>query len=86
MKFTTVASVLTMAATAITAPTKAEARGGGSAGSCNANAQQVCCSGLLNCVAQVLGKNCDGSAYCCQTSAPDGTLVNIALLNCVDIL
>ncbi|RSL41879.1 hypothetical protein CEP53_012501 [Fusarium sp. AF-6] len=86
MKFTIVASILAMAATAIAAPTEVEARGGGSAGSCNANAQQVCCNGILSCAVQVLGKNCDGSAYCCETAAPVGTLINVALLNCVDIL
>ncbi|KAI8714961.1 hypothetical protein NCS52_01002700 [Fusarium sp. LHS14.1] len=85
MKFTIFASVLAMAATAIAAPTEVEARSGGSAGSCNANAQQVCCNGL-NCLVQILGKNCDGSAYCCQTSAPVGNLINVALLNCVNIL
>ncbi|KAJ4309163.1 hypothetical protein N0V84_011669 [Fusarium piperis] len=86
MKFTTVASVLAMAATAIATPTEVEARGGGSAGPCNANAQQVCCNGLLQCAVQVLGKNCDGSAYCCETAAPVGTLINTALLKSVNIL
>ncbi|RSL59907.1 hypothetical protein CEP54_007048 [Fusarium duplospermum] len=86
MKFTTAASILAMAATAIAAPTEVEARGGGSAASCNANAQQVCCNGILSCAVQILGKNCDGSAYCCETAAPVGTLINVALLNCVDIL
>lgn len=72
MKFTTVASVLAMAATAIAAPADVEARGGGhgSGGSCSADTQQVCCNGILSCAVQVLGKNCDGSAYCCQTGAP----------------
>ncbi|KAJ3460427.1 hypothetical protein MRS44_011294 [Fusarium solani] len=60
--------------------------GGSTGGSCNANTKQVCCNGLLNCAVQVLGKNCDGSAYCCKTDAPVGALVNVALLNCVDLL
>ncbi|KAF4974600.1 hypothetical protein FZEAL_8527 [Fusarium zealandicum] len=94
MKFTIVASVLAMAATAIAAPAEVEARthggGGGSGGGktnvCSANTKQVCCNGFLSCAVQVLGKNCDGSAYCCKTAAPVGALINVALLNCVDIL
>ncbi|KAL3956805.1 hypothetical protein ACCO45_009651 [Purpureocillium lilacinum] len=47
---------------------------------------QVCCSGLLTCLVQVLGASCNNQAYCCNTEAPVGSLINIALLNCVDIL
>ncbi|KAL2678972.1 hypothetical protein Neosp_009726 [[Neocosmospora] mangrovei] len=82
MKFTIVASALAMAVS-----TCATGTGGGSTGgSCNANTKQICCNGLLSCAVQVLGKNCDGSAYCCKTDAPAGALVNVALLNCVDLL
>lgn len=72
MKFTFVASVLAMAAAAIAAPAEIEAlearTGGGK--TCSTNNKQVCCNGLLNCVVQVLGQNCDSSAYCCKTDAP----------------
>ncbi|KAI8663634.1 hypothetical protein NCS57_00964900 [Fusarium keratoplasticum] len=77
MKFTIIASALAMAVSACAT---------GTGGSCNANTKQVCCNGLLNCAVQVLGKNCNGEAYCCKTEAPVGALVNIALLNCVDLL
>ncbi|EEU43478.1 uncharacterized protein NECHADRAFT_82801 [Fusarium vanettenii 77-13-4] len=66
MKFTIVASALAMAVSACATGTG----GGSTGGSCNANTKQVCCNGLLNCAVQVLGKNCDGSAYCCKTDAP----------------
>ncbi|RSM18259.1 hypothetical protein CDV31_002985 [Fusarium ambrosium] len=82
MKFTIVASALAMAVSACATGTG----GGSSGGSCNANTKQVCCNGLANCLVQVVGKNCDGSAYCCNTEAPVGALVNVALLNCVDLL
>ncbi|KAM0544205.1 hypothetical protein ACHAPJ_011956 [Fusarium lateritium] len=91
MKFTTIASVLAMAATAVAAPADVEARTGGGGGggggttTCSANNKQVCCNGL-SCLVQVLGKTCSGDAYCCETGAPVGTLVNVALLNCVKLL
>ena len=66
MKFTIVTSALAMAVSACATGTG----GGSTGGSCNANTKQVCCNGLLNCAVQVLGKNCDGSAYCCKTEAP----------------
>lgn len=66
MKFTIVASALAMAVSACATGTG----GGSTGGSCNANTKQVCCNGLLSCAVQVLGKNCDGSAYCCKTDAP----------------
>ncbi|KAF4470745.1 hydrophobin 3 precursor [Fusarium albosuccineum] len=92
MKFTIVASALAMAATAIAAPAEVEARtggggGGSGGGSCSStHNKQVCCNGLLSCAVQVIGSNCNSNAYCCSTGAPVGALVNIALLNCVDIL
>ncbi|KAJ4253471.1 hypothetical protein NW762_010629 [Fusarium torreyae] len=89
MKFTTIASVLALAATAVAAPADVEARtgggGGGSTTTCSANNKQVCCNGL-SCLVQVLGNTCSGDAYCCKTDAPAGTLVNVALLNCVKLL
>ncbi|KAK5994203.1 hypothetical protein PT974_07646 [Cladobotryum mycophilum] len=90
MKYTAALSVLALAATAAAVPTEIVARtgggGGGSGGSggvCNNNSQQVCCNGLLTCLIQVLGSNCDSHSYCCSTGAPVGSLINIALLNCV---
>ncbi|KAJ4329268.1 hypothetical protein N0V84_000161 [Fusarium piperis] len=81
MKFTIIASALAMAASVCATPT-----GGQTGGSCNASTKQVCCNGLLNCAVQLVGQNCDGNAYCCKTDAPANALVNIALLNCVDLL
>ncbi|KAF4966700.1 hypothetical protein FSARC_5644 [Fusarium sarcochroum] len=88
MQFTTIASILAMASAAIAAPADIEARTnpGDNTNVCSTNNQQVCCNGLLNCVVQVLGKTCDGSAYCCKTGAPTGALINVALLNCVKLL
>lgn len=65
MNFSIVASALAMAVSVC-----ATATGGHNSGSCNANTKQVCCNGLLTCAVQILGKNCDGSTYCCKTSAP----------------
>ncbi|KAF5019938.1 hypothetical protein F66182_8035 [Fusarium sp. NRRL 66182] len=94
MQFTTIASILAMTAAVIAAPTEIEARTGhgnpGGEGSgngnsiCSANNQQVCCSGL-SCIVQVLSDNCQGNAYCCNTGAPTGALVNVALLNCLNL-
>ncbi|KAJ3454556.1 hypothetical protein MRS44_013156 [Fusarium solani] len=54
---------------------------------CSVENQQVCCTGLLACAVQVLGEECKGgNAYRCNTGAATGTLINIALANCVDIL
>ncbi|CAG7561889.1 unnamed protein product [Fusarium equiseti] len=92
MQFSTLASVLTMAVAAIAAPADIlEARtGGGSGGGnnavCSAQNNQVCCNGLLSCAVQVLGSNCNGNSYCCESDAPVGALVNVALLNCVKLL
>ena len=93
MQFSSIATILSVALAASAIPTEMEARTGGGGGggkgkTCsNSNAKQVCCNGLLSCVVQVLGSGCtSGGAYCCTTDAPVGALINIALLNCVDIL
>ncbi|RYP18299.1 hypothetical protein DL765_004019 [Monosporascus sp. GIB2] len=80
MKFTTLTALLTMAVAAAAAPTEVEARTGGS---CNNDQKSVCCDGILNCVVQVIAPTCSGTAYCCETDAPEGALVNVELLNCV---
>ncbi|KAJ5215266.1 uncharacterized protein N7498_001673 [Penicillium cinerascens] len=56
-----------------------------SGGDCNNGGSQVCCSGVLNCLVQSVGDACSNQAYCCQTDAPVGTLLNVALLNCVQM-
>ncbi|KAH7476047.1 hypothetical protein IWW34DRAFT_846955 [Fusarium oxysporum f. sp. albedinis] len=91
MQFTKIASVLAMAAAAIAAPApgnyEIEPRTGGgnkNQPACSAQSQQVCCTGL-SCLVQVLG-GCSTSSFCCETDAPDGALVNVALLNCVNLL
>lgn len=76
MQFTKIASVLAMAAAAIAAPApgnyEVEPRTGGGNNQpvCSAQSQQVCCTGLLNCVVQVLGSSCETKSYCCKTDAP----------------
>ncbi|CEI41816.1 hypothetical protein FVEN_g3782 [Fusarium venenatum] len=90
MQFSTFTAVFAMAAAAIAAPADIEARTGHDNGNnkpvCSAQSKQVCCNGLLSCAVQVLGSNCNANSYCCDTQAPVGALINVALLNCVDIL
>ncbi|KND91806.1 hypothetical protein TOPH_03483 [Tolypocladium ophioglossoides CBS 100239] len=79
MKYTVALSIFTLAVTAIAAPTDVDTRG---APCSNNGEKQVCCIGLLSCVVQALGGNCN-SAYCCNTEAPIGAIINISLLNCL---
>ncbi|PHH88028.1 hypothetical protein CDD83_8077 [Cordyceps sp. RAO-2017] len=84
MKF--FAAVLALAATAFAAPTELEPRG--QVKSCNAvtGGSQVCCNSLLlNCVVQVISHTCTTEAYCCETGASTGGLININALNCVKL-
>ncbi|KAL4728760.1 hypothetical protein ACLX1H_003159 [Fusarium chlamydosporum] len=90
MQFSTLTTIFAMAAATIAAPADVEARhsksGGGNNPVCSAQNNQVCCNGILSCAVQVLGSNCQGNAYCCKTDAPVGAFINVALLNCVDLL
>ncbi|KAM0296923.1 hypothetical protein HYE67_005521 [Fusarium culmorum] len=83
MQFSTLTTVFALVAAAVAAP---HGSSGGNNPVCSAQNNQVCCNGLLSCAVQVLGSNCNGNAYCCNTEAPTGTLINVALLNCVDLL
>ncbi|GJN79811.1 hypothetical protein VFPFJ_10081 [Purpureocillium lilacinum] len=84
MKYT--AALLALVATVAAAPAEVESRNGGGGGDCNNNGgTQVCCNGVLDCLVQVVGDSCSNQAYCCQTDAPAGTLLNVALLNCVQL-
>ncbi|KAK6854154.1 hypothetical protein PG995_009247 [Apiospora arundinis] len=60
--------------------------GGGSSKTCSGDTKQVCCNGLLNCVVQVLGSQCSGGVYCCNTSSGTGSIINIQALNCIKLL
>ncbi|RGP80773.1 hydrophobin 3 precursor [Fusarium longipes] len=85
MQFSIV-TILAMATAAIAAPAEnIEARTNNNP-ICSAQNNQVCCNGLLSCAVQVLGSNCNGNSYCCETKAPTGVLINIDLLNCVKLL
>ncbi|KAF4338149.1 hydrophobin 3 precursor [Fusarium beomiforme] len=95
MQFTKIASIIAMASAAIAAPALNDYSVEPRTGSNNNNNEpvcstqghkQVCCNGLLSCAVQVLGSNCNANSYCCKTDAPTGALINVALLNCVDIL
>ena len=66
MQFSTITTLFTLAAVAVAAPTEVVARTEG--GCNNEQPNQVCCTGILNCVVQVLGANCGGQAYCCDAS------------------
>ncbi|KAK8069913.1 hypothetical protein PG994_006529 [Apiospora phragmitis] len=98
MQFTIISTIF-MAAAAIASPAAAPpameaadlvARTGGSSGgstkTCSGNTKQVCCNGALNCVVQVLGSQCSGGVYCCNTGSSTGSLISINALNCVKIL
>lgn len=85
MQLTNLVTALAIAATTATALPAAEGRsaagldllaprtGGGHDGSlCNNNQQPVCCNGLLGilgCAVGILGNNCEGASYCCETNA-----------------
>ncbi|KAF4984816.1 hypothetical protein FDECE_17014 [Fusarium decemcellulare] len=55
---------------------------------CSNQQQQVCCNGgiLGGCFVTILGSNCDGGSYCCETGSSAGGLVNINALNCLNLL
>lgn len=115
MQFSTVVTtILAVAMTASANPTVRRNGGGGGGGggttpaSCSTSGEKpVCCDGLLGvltCAVSVLGGNCNGNSYCCQTDAaavsapflpciasvilisvPQGVLINISALNCVQL-
>lgn len=67
MKF--VAAVVALAATAIAAPAEMETRSRSvklSECSAQGGVQACCNSGLLGCLVQVIGSNCNNNAYCCK--------------------
>ncbi|GES65236.1 hypothetical protein OIDMADRAFT_182936 [Aspergillus terreus] len=67
-----------LAATALAVP---------SGGSCNSNQEQICCSSLigLDCLINLLGTNCGGGTYCCDSGSSGLSLINIDALNCVSL-
>ncbi|KAJ4291253.1 hypothetical protein N0V88_006254 [Collariella sp. IMI 366227] len=90
MQFKTLITALAVAMTASAMPAGSadavEARTEPSV--CNNNQKSVCCNGLLGllgCTVGILGGNCNGEAYCCQTNAPLGSLINVQLLNCLHL-
>ncbi|KAK8120850.1 hypothetical protein PG999_004970 [Apiospora kogelbergensis] len=98
MQFTIISTIF-MAAAAIASPVAAPPAmepadlvvrtgggGGGDSKTCSGDTKQVCCNGLLNCVVQILGSQCSGGVYCCDTSSGTGSLINIQALNCVKLL
>ncbi|KAH6851058.1 hypothetical protein B0I37DRAFT_429511 [Chaetomium sp. MPI-CAGE-AT-0009] len=85
MQFTSLFTILAVAMTASALPAEVAPRLGGIT-SCSAQSANVCCNGLASCLVTALGKNCDGSSYCCETTAPQGGLVNVNALNCVKLL
>ncbi|KAK3898430.1 hypothetical protein C8A05DRAFT_37973 [Staphylotrichum tortipilum] len=94
MQFTNIISVLALAMTAAALPAAENIdllapRTNDPAPACTNNDQRpVCCNGLygiLSCSVNILGSPCEGSSYCCSTSAGHGTFINIQLLNCLKI-
>ncbi|KAI5919136.1 hypothetical protein F4810DRAFT_688508 [Camillea tinctor] len=93
MKYTAITAIFALVATmTVASPVEMEARTGTTtpapASSCSNTQAQVCCSGLLelNCLVQLIGNQCSGQAYCCDTSAAAGSLINIQALNCISLL
>ncbi|KAK4235376.1 hypothetical protein C8A03DRAFT_17878 [Achaetomium macrosporum] len=86
MQFTSIFSILAVAMTAAALPSAGVAPRTGDVGSCNSQTSNVCCDGVLGCVVTVLGKNCEGSSYCCETTAAQGSLVDVDALKCVKVL
>lgn len=72
MQFSTVFTILAAAMTASALPSShLLARGDdGDSTTCSSQSTAVCCDGLAaNCAVTVLAKNCDNSAYCCESNA-----------------
>jgi hypothetical protein len=74
MQYTSIFTILALAMTAAAAPSEKLPRVQSNIASCNSATQNVCCNGVANCILTVAGKNCEGSAYCCDT---DGVQVSI---------
>jgi hypothetical protein len=68
MQYSSIFTILALAMAAAAAPSEKAVRTGG--GNCNSQTANTCCDGLLNCVVQIAGHNCDGTAWCCDTTAP----------------
>ncbi|EGS23441.1 uncharacterized protein CTHT_0001330 [Thermochaetoides thermophila DSM 1495] len=97
MQFTTIFTVLALAFSAAAAPAPAEKSSGGSTTitSCSNESKPVCCNksdGLigvdvlgLTCAVALLGGQCQGTSYCCETDAAEGDGINITALNCVKV-
>ncbi|KAI2632440.1 hypothetical protein GGS26DRAFT_556018 [Hypomontagnella submonticulosa] len=83
MQFSTITTLFALAAVAVAAPTEVTAR---TDGKCtNEQPNQVCCAnGIFDCVL-TFGSTCGGTAYCCKGTG-DGGFINIAVLNCVELL
>ncbi|KAK3904908.1 hypothetical protein C8A05DRAFT_13260 [Staphylotrichum tortipilum] len=81
-------SLFTLLAVAMTASAVPSGHGGGSAeiNACSSKTANVCCGGLLGCVITLVGKECEGSSYCCDTTAPQGGVIDVNALNCVKLL
>jgi hypothetical protein len=68
MQFTSLFTILAVAMTASALPSEVAPRFGDIT-SCSSQSANVCCDGLASCLITALGKNCEGSSYCCETGA-----------------
>ncbi|KAK4101161.1 hypothetical protein N658DRAFT_496453 [Parathielavia hyrcaniae] len=92
MQFSNIFTVLALAMTATALPA-ADVAARHDSKTCNNEQKSVCCNGGLlggiGCTVGVLsiltGDTCQGSAYCCETQAAAGAIVNINALNCVKV-
>ncbi|KAI6764377.1 hypothetical protein HG530_008166 [Fusarium avenaceum] len=77
-------SVIALAATAIAAPSKLEARQ--SPTECDANQKKICCStgvvlGGYFCTVQGIGSSCLAEAFCCQANLLNMPVGSTGILN-----
>ncbi|KAK4033921.1 hypothetical protein C8A01DRAFT_39617 [Parachaetomium inaequale] len=87
MQFTSLFTILAVAMTASALPSDVVPRGGGgpSITSCSTQSANVCCNGIASCLLNVAAKDCSADSYCCESSAVQAGLVNVAA-DCLKLL
>lgn len=68
MQYSTIFTVLAAAMTAAAMPSAPVDARTADTFICPATSSQVCCNGVADCLVNVLAKNCENQAYCCESS------------------
>ncbi len=73
MQFSSVFTILAVAMTASAIPSGGKGGGGSTEiNACSSKTANVCCgSTVLGCLITLIGKECAGESYCCDTNAPE---------------